>query len=408
MRAHGWYVAPEVAPLEFTIRQDPEHFRVFEERVQPPAGEGEHLHVHIEKRDLTTPRAVRILCQALGVPVRRAGVSGRKDKRAVTRQWVSIQGGQAEKLQRLHSTHLQVLEWGYDRRKLRRGEHAGNRFALFLHGLDPARRDDLERVLDALQHRGLPNLFGEQRYGASGANARFGRALWLQDAEAALEAYGQTQIPRDRAEPPSWGQWLAGETPAKAPSAWVEEGWPAALAALAKEPWPTAWSGVVQRIPRAERRFAMQAAQSALFDQWLLLRAQADALFGPPLPGDCLGRVGERDQPIASGAEAAFPAGDAPLGPLFGPSMNQSRDRAREWERATLQAADWSEACFQKDAPADPDRPRGSRRPMLVAVEEVAIDWEPGGAWLAFRLPPGAYATTLLMQLRKDFQPPSW
>ena len=416
---------PDSPAAAFAIKAEPEHFQVTELRAEAPSGRGEHLHLYIEKRELTTERAVRILCKALGRRVSHAGIAGRKDKRAVTRQWISIQGARHEDLERLHRTQLKVLGWDYDARKLRRGAHAGNAFEIYLPGFPLEHREKLEAWMANLGERGLVNRFGEQRYGASGRNAAIGSAWWRGDWARGLAEYGaqwldaQDQAPAEPAEGlgdartsrsdglEAWRAWLEQSAPQ---SELPDLAWPNPIGQLLRKPLPETWLEMAQRVPKAERRFAMQAAQSAWFDHWVDVRAREGALQGPPVPGDCLGLVGQRDQPIASGGEPGFPLGDSPLGPLFGPSMNQSQARAREFERTALHELGLDETMFAKDAEGDPERPRGSRRPLWVSVGDPRVRWEGPHPWLEFRLPPGAYATTLLAALadrwRKDFPLP--
>jgi len=69
-----------------------------------------------------------------------------------------------------------VLDAVWHNRKLARGALAGNRFALVLRELDgdmPA----LEAALQALNAQGVPNYFGEQRFGMEQANV--GKALGM-------------------------------------------------------------------------------------------------------------------------------------------------------------------------------------------------------------------------------------
>ncbi len=54
-------------------------------------------------------------------------------------------------------------------RKLRRGAHRGNRFRIVLRGTLPP-IDDLDERLRAVAQQGVPNYFGEQRFGRNAGN----------------------------------------------------------------------------------------------------------------------------------------------------------------------------------------------------------------------------------------------
>lgn len=70
----------------------PETFFVEEIPAYLPTGEGDHTYVWIEKRNLTTLDAINRLARVLGVENSDVGYAGMKDRRATTRQWLSLPG----------------------------------------------------------------------------------------------------------------------------------------------------------------------------------------------------------------------------------------------------------------------------------------------------------------------------
>lgn len=142
---------------------DPDHFHVDEIPAYAPSGEGTHWFVHIKKRGLTTDQAKRLLAEAAGVAPKTLGAAGRKDKHAVTTQWLSlpcepVDPGVAE---------LQVLSATPHGQKLRMGHLRGNRFALRIQNLHPEAESRWPAIQAALRV-GLPNYFGVQRFGKYG------------------------------------------------------------------------------------------------------------------------------------------------------------------------------------------------------------------------------------------------
>ena len=53
-------------------------------------GEGEHVFLYLQKRNLNSMELLQRLAALSGVPERDIGVSGLSDRNAVTRQWFSI------------------------------------------------------------------------------------------------------------------------------------------------------------------------------------------------------------------------------------------------------------------------------------------------------------------------------
>src|SRR5690606_19028323 len=126
---------------------------------------GTHLFLLIEKRGLTTPKAVEVLCRALGADPRAAGFAGMKDRHAVTQQWVSIQDAKPEEIASLEVPDVRVLEASLHDRKLKTGHLRANRFVLRIREVPADRDADLERGLHRLVTGGFPNYYGEQRFG---------------------------------------------------------------------------------------------------------------------------------------------------------------------------------------------------------------------------------------------------
>jgi tRNA pseudouridine13 synthase len=143
-----------------------------------PDGEGEHVFLFIEKRGSNTADLALRLAAIAGLPASSVGFSGLKDRHAVTRQWFSVglAGRPEPDWRALEDDQLRVLECRRHRRKLRRGVHRANRFTLRLRQLS-GERAALERGLAAVKEQGVPNYFGEQRFGHRAVN--LSRARWL-------------------------------------------------------------------------------------------------------------------------------------------------------------------------------------------------------------------------------------
>lgn len=164
------------APCGLGYPSGVDRFAVEEIPLYEPSGEGEHLHLTVEKRGIDTPELLRRLAAAAGVDRREIGWAGLKDRDAVARQRVSLPRRAAEpRLAALGDADYAVLGARPHRNKLRVGHLAGNRFRLTLPGrCDP---ELLAGRLRELRERGLPNYFGFQRFGAQGDNHHRGLQL---------------------------------------------------------------------------------------------------------------------------------------------------------------------------------------------------------------------------------------
>lgn len=167
------------AVLRARFRSVPEDFLVEELPGFAPSGEGEHLLLTIEKRGMNTAFAAKQLARWAGINEIGVGYAGLKDRHAVTRQRFSVHLPKrvAPDLAALESDELKVLEATWHARKLPRGALAGNRFELILREVsgDPA---TIAQRLEQISAGGLPNYFGEQRFGRYGDNVEAARRMF--------------------------------------------------------------------------------------------------------------------------------------------------------------------------------------------------------------------------------------
>jgi tRNA pseudouridine13 synthase len=320
------------------IRTLPEDFRVDEVPAYPPAGQGTHLFVRFEKRNLTTREAVTRIATALQVNPRDAGVAGQKDKHAVTTQWASFQGATPEAALGLALTDIRILEASPHPHKLRTGHVHANRFVLLIReATDVA---GTREVLAHLERIGLPNYYGEQRFGVGERNVTRAHAMLR----------GEMPAPRDR----------------------------------------------------FERKLLMSALQSALFNEWLALRIQ-DGLFESAVPGDVFrkestgGLFTDADTALSLRRMQAWEI--SPTGPMFGAKMRRPEGEADAREQAILARSGVDIDMLTRHAKYGEGTRRSARvRPVDCSCE---LDRENGALRLSFELPSGAYATTLLREVMK-------
>jgi tRNA pseudouridine13 synthase len=161
------------------LRARPEDFEVEEDLGFAPSGAGEHLMLWVEKRGANTEWVARQLARLAGIAPVGVGFAGLKDRHAVTRQWFSLHlpGREAPDFAATPIEGVRVLEAHRHARKLPRGALAGNRFRLVLREI-AGDRDAAAAALDRIAAEGLPNGFGEQRFGREGGNLPRAKAMF--------------------------------------------------------------------------------------------------------------------------------------------------------------------------------------------------------------------------------------
>lgn len=320
------------------------------------SGEGEHLVLHVRKKDMTTWEMITALAKYLKIKQRDIGYAGLKDKHAMTMQYVSLLAkDNEEKLKTFNHDKIKILGTYRHNNKIRIGHLKGNHFKVRLKKVLGVQRDKLDSVLKWIKANGVPNYFGNQRFGTDGNNWQEGKAI-------------------------------------------VE--------------------GTLKIRDKKTRTFLLNAYQSYLFNCWLSKRielslllenfseAEVEKLFQLPegslkgikaqpqffklLEGDLMmhypyGRVFELES-LSNEAERFAEFNIAPTGLLAGKRVSR-----------VTKTAELIEKNYDKEIAEN-----GARRYAWIAVTDIKKNYveEKAHYELAFTLPKGCYATNVLDVLR--------
>lgn len=167
----SWANAIGACLFDATIRSVPSDFIVTEKCDIEFSGEGEHDFLWIEKIGTNTHWVAECLAKHGNVPLRDVGYAGLKDRHAITRQWFSVRRIGAVDWRDFSEEGIEILDVQRHRRKLRRGAHSSNAFKIALRSKNlAAQADDINERLTIIKNEGVPNYFGEQRFGRGGNN----------------------------------------------------------------------------------------------------------------------------------------------------------------------------------------------------------------------------------------------
>lgn len=170
MYSLNWPYAYGTPPSTAHFKLMPEDFHVDELVDGEFSGEGEHILLKIEKRGLTTEDVVSSLARLTKKPAKLISYAGLKDRQAITTQWLSLHapGEEIAGLGALEAPGWKVLEHTRHNKKLRPGFLLGNQFMVRLR--DVSEIEDLLKRMALIQITGVPNYFGEQRFGRESGN----------------------------------------------------------------------------------------------------------------------------------------------------------------------------------------------------------------------------------------------
>jgi tRNA pseudouridine13 synthase len=141
------------------------------------SNKGEHLILHVRKKDLTTWQMLQAFSQISGAKMRDFGYAGLKDKEGMTTQYISIHKNYEKAFENFTHQNIKILDSNYHNNKIKIGHLKGNRFFIRLKKVLPV---DALKIKDAfwrISKEGYPNYFGYQRFGKDGDNFNEGRAI---------------------------------------------------------------------------------------------------------------------------------------------------------------------------------------------------------------------------------------
>jgi len=160
------------------IKSSPDDFIVDEIPVERP---GRILIATMEKRNLTTPEAIKKIAFSIGIPEASIGFAGLKDKIAVTRQAISLERVGPSLAERANSDEIKLFDFRYGG-VLFPGDLRGNEFTITIRDIkhdEKTSKKIVESFAKEAITRGMPNYFGEQRFGREKNNQTIGKDIVL-------------------------------------------------------------------------------------------------------------------------------------------------------------------------------------------------------------------------------------
>ncbi|MDN3652134.1 tRNA pseudouridine(13) synthase TruD [Thalassotalea ponticola] len=152
------------------LRTQAEDFKVTEILPFSASGEGEHLLIKVRKSQANTVFVAKQLARFFKVKPHLVTYAGLKDRHAITEQYfgVHVPGKQQFDVSTFELPGVDILSCQRHNKKLKTGALSGNRFVITLRNVDNLK--DIQRRWHYIVEDGVPNYFGEQRFGINGNN----------------------------------------------------------------------------------------------------------------------------------------------------------------------------------------------------------------------------------------------
>jgi tRNA pseudouridine13 synthase len=474
------YYVSESEGIGGHLRESPEDFRVREleafdwHPLDADPGDFGHLVLRATLREWDTNDFAARLSDALGISRERVSWAGTKDKHAVTTQLFTVKGAEPDSVPDISGVGIELL--GRAGRGLTFGDLAGNAFGIVVRDPDASQNLDAitadlrqfagegpasdpgdtvttlagavpadEAVAAAeretgneteLVRIGVPNYFGQQRFGSQRpVTHRVGLAVLRGDWREAVRRYvgdpaetepEGTQEAREIADEqfaaadPDW-QTALDAVPGRLrfersmlhrlaeTNAGSEDETTPPVSADAENPFRYA----LEAVPSNLTRLFVNAAQSFVFNRILSERLRRDLPFDRPVAGDVV-CFADRDAPVG----LPLPDTDRQQAVTEGRVETVTRhcERGRAYVTAPLVGTDTELAEGEPGAiereiladlglePTDFDLPgdfrsRGTRRAILCRTDLLATR-DP--VRFEFALPHGSYATAVLREYLKS------
>lgn len=317
-------------------KQQNKDFEVTEDLGFELKGDGEHVLVYLQKSDCNTVFVAEQLAKYVGISAKFVSYAGLKDRQAITKQWFSLHmpGQQTPDFSNFDLPGCQILNVTRHNKKLKIGALKGNNFIITLRKLTNKR--ELESKLALIKQHGVPNYFGEQRFGHEQNNI--------------MQAI----------------KWAKGEISVK---------------------------------NRKKRSFYLSAARSAIFNDIVSQRIGSN-LHQTVLSGDILQFAQRESWFVAQDEELPvlqqrLLSGEINLtAPMVGNSPFGTISQALEFEQNCLQHWSIFWDLLKKE------QVETARRSILLRPEGLYWQWlDNESLQICFYLPAGCYATSVLREL---------
>ena len=398
------YLTAQIPPINGTAKSDYLDFFVEEIPLYQPSGVGDHVYFVVEKQGITTLQAAREIAFALGIRPRDIGVAGQKDARGLTRQLMSAEHQDPNRVAALEIPRIRILAVSRHGNKLRTGHLRGNRFVLKMRDWDESRLRDVETVMAILSDRGVPNYYGPQRFGYRGDTHAVGLLLLKGDFEAACRLIAGAPNELDTGRTLTARRLFDEGNFKEASNAWPRGFREAEVVAKGMDRFKGDAKRALLSLDKKMLGFYVSAYQSRVFNRVLGKRiAELDTVE----KGDVAAKLENGAMFLVEDEDAEKPRAErfeiSATGPIFGAKMKQPDFRILALETGMLAEEGGTPALLSQKGVLGC---RGGRRPLREKLDGVDVrtgsDDRGGYLQLSFSLPSGSYATSVLREVFKE------
>lgn len=395
------------------IKTTPQDFIVHEDSIPPLERDGPFTIATVTACNWETTHLLLTLAKKMGIHPHKIGISGTKDKRAVTTQMMSFKKP-VDAVETIKLKDVELSNIYTSNRPIMWGNHHGNYFTIIIRDIHKEASTRIETIAQTLLDiKGFPNFFGVQRFGITRPITHLvGQLITQKKYEDAVMTYianplpGETQASYDaRAEVMNTRNFSTAAH--QFPQHLIFE--KLMLQHLAK--YPTDWTGALATLPLNLLQMFIHSYQSFLFNKILSQRLHKKHSLTEAIVGDVILPV-RKNQVIAT--RHGIPITEHNI-----QKVNTQLSQGRGYISSILPGYETTygegtmgkleKHIIQQHTPLTnfiiPDLPRissrGSRRTLIAPLTNLDYIINPDHIILKFRLLKGCYATSLLREFMK-------
>lgn len=378
------------------------------------------------KQNWDTFLAIRAIATQLGISTRRIQIAGIKDAKAVTAQYITVEGVSVEDVAKIQVKDIKAHPIGYVRNKISPYFLLGNKFHITIRDINHSESAIKKRIAITVKQLesigGVPNFFGHQRFGTTRpithlvgkaiVKENFEKAAMLFLAKPSLYEHPESRQARELLHATRDFKQALKHFPKKLCYERLM------LRRLVDK--PNDFVGVFRRLPVKLRKLFPQAYQSYLFNKFLSRRVANGIPLNRAEVGDYIVNVERTGLPLPSMYRAvnsqavketnnALESGRMRIAiPLIGFRKHPSQGVQGEIERTILEEERVAPENFKIEAMPEISS-RGELRTIITplnnfTLEEIlhdSADPSRRQAKLGFMLYRGSYATVFLREVIK-------
>jgi tRNA pseudouridine13 synthase len=147
----------------------------------------EHSIFILEKQEMDTFEALRLIAKNLRISLFEIGYAGLKDKHGLTKQYISIPSKYNIKNKEIKNLKLEFI--GYNNKKIKTGDLKGNKFTITVRNIQKGETPGIYSRAKTISEYGVPNYFDSQRFGSVIHNEFIARYMIKNQYEQAMKIF---------------------------------------------------------------------------------------------------------------------------------------------------------------------------------------------------------------------------